>query len=221
VISPLTPVVLFLGNFWYSFVDTLALMPGTWRKNVTLRYRLSRLCYVCLHTGAPERLQLAFVNPIHLLHEPQPRDLKWCGRVLILVVFCAQYIQAGLLLTRRIMSGTFAQVDFAMSFLVISGLIALFRSLTISLIHSNWTIRADSLPCVEISCHLPSCIAFKDEQGFKNPLPIIVFGHDVANIPRTVLCWIAAGYAQMAIMLRFRRSPQQHMMAMFGLHCFW
>ncbi|KAH7061680.1 hypothetical protein BKA63DRAFT_527982 [Paraphoma chrysanthemicola] len=221
VISPLTPVVLFLGNFWYSFIDTLALMPGTWSKNVTLRYRLARLCYVCLHTGAPTRLQLALVNPVHILHEPQQRDLKWFGRVLILVVFCAQYIQAGLLLTRRIMSGTSAHVDFAMSFLVISGLVALFRSLTISLINSTWTVRADSLPCVEKSCFLPSCITFKDEQGFKNPLFLIVFGHDVANIPRTILCWIAAGYAQITIMLHDRMSPQKHLIGMFGIHTFW
>ncbi|KAF2026129.1 hypothetical protein EK21DRAFT_27568, partial [Setomelanomma holmii] len=221
LISPLTSVVSFLEMAWYGFIDLLAITPGTWRKNVTLRYRLARFCHCCLDTDAMPRLHLQFVNPEHLKHVSLQRDLKWFGRVLILVVLSAQYLQAGLLLTRRILTGTAATIDYAMSFLVLSGLIALFRSLAISLAHSAWQLDPDFLPCAEKECQLPSCRTFKKEQGFPHPIGLILYGYNFTTTPRRVLDWLAAGYAQLEIVTHHRSGVKSHMSTMFGLQIIW
>jgi hypothetical protein len=221
LISPLVSVVSFLEMAWYSFVDLLAITPGTWRKNVTLRYRIARLCYCYLDTDVTPHLHLQYVNPEHIKHVSLRRDLKWFSRVFILIVLSAQYVQAGLLLTRRILSNTAATIDYAMSFLVLSGLIGLFRSLMISLAHSTWRLDPELLPCVEKKCQLPTCRTFKEEQDFPDITNIITYGYDFITKLRIAISWLAAGYAQLAIVTHDRRGIVENIRIMLGLYASW
>ncbi|KAH4012137.1 hypothetical protein HBH70_231740 [Parastagonospora nodorum] len=221
MISPLKIVVSFLGMIWYGFTDLLALTPGTWKKNMTLRYRVARLCCCHLDTGTDSSLPLQLVNPEHIKHSSLRRDLKWFGRILVLVVLSGQYVQAGFILARRILSDTAATIDYAMSFLVLSGLIGLFRSLMVSLVHSAWRLDPEFLPFVEKQCQLRSCKNFKDQQGFPNRTRFMIYGYNVSNKPRIVLDWQAAGYAQLQIVLNNRRGMAQHIFAFYGIMAYW
>jgi hypothetical protein len=221
LLSPLTLVVSFLELTWYGFIDLLALTPATWGKNVTLRYRIARLCGCYLDTGASPSLPLQSVNPEHIMHSSLRRDLKWAGRMLILTVVSGQYVQAGFLIARRILTNTAATIDYAMSFLVLSGLIGLFRSFMISLVHCDWQLDPELLPCVEKQCRLPGCTTFKKEQGFPNGVRAVIYGSNVITIPRIALDWLAAGYAQLAIVLHDRRGVPANVFSMFGLFGFW
>jgi hypothetical protein len=189
LLSPLTLVVSFLELTWYGFIDLLALTPATWGKNVTLRYRIARLCGCYLDTGASPSLPLQSVNPEHIMHSSLRRDLKWAGRMLILTV--------------------------------VSGLIGLFRSFMISLVHCDWQLDPELLPCVEKPCRLPGCTTFKKEQGFPNGVRAVIYGSNVITIPRIALDWVAAGYAQLAIVLHDRRGVPANVFSMFGLFGFW
>jgi hypothetical protein len=220
-LSPLVVVVSFLETAWYGFIDLLALSPGTWKRNVTLRYRVARFCHCCLGTDANARLPLQYVNPEHVTHSSLRRDMKWFGRMFILIVLSGQYVQAGLLLARRILSNTAATIDYAMSFLVLSGLIGLFRSLMISLAHTAWRLDPEFLPCVEKQCRLPGCRTFKEEQGFPNASKLVIYGYNVISIPQIALDWLAAGYAHLVIVVHDRRGFREHVLGLLGVLAFW
>jgi hypothetical protein len=219
-LSPLVVVVLFLETAWYGFIDLLALTPGTWKRNVTLRYRIARFCHCHLDTDANAHLPLQYVNPEHVKPSSLRRDMKWFGRMFILMVLSGQYVQAGLLLARRILSNTAATIDYTISFLVLSGLIGLFRSLMISLAHTTWRLDPEFLPCVEKLCRLPGCRNFK-EQGFPNVYKLEIYGYNVISIPKIALYWLAAGYAQLMIVLHDRRGIMKNLFALFGVQVFW
>lgn len=75
-----------------------------------------------------------------------------------------------------------------MLLLVLSGLTALFRSLTISLLNTSWELGENPQPCPEKLCLLPECVSFKQDQQLPyQKSQVIIFGHDVVFILRRVL----------------------------------
>jgi hypothetical protein len=162
------------------------------------------------------------VSPHHLIAVPLEKDLRWGGRVLILIVLIAQYSQAVVLMTRRIVSDTAAGVDYAMFFLALSGLTVLFRSLAISLLSVSWTLNGDIQPCTEALCNFPICLTFKATQGLPDhKFRIMAFGNNIVHIPMTILYQLAAGFLQCSILLRLDWSPLHNIMALCTTHAAW
>lgn len=226
LINPLASVVAFTASFWYGFVDLLMITPGSWEKRVTIKYRLARLCDCRIDADtAPDmgsRLGLAVVSPEHIKAVPLDRDLKWMGRLLVLIILSGQYWQAGVLLTRRILSDTEAGVDYAMAFLVLSGLIALFRSLIILLLNVSWSLDTEITACTEKLCHLPECIALKKGQELPSQeLRIIIFGYNIVIIPITVLNELAGGFVAGHIIWGPYESFGWMLMSLWTLHVAW
>ncbi|PSK34862.1 hypothetical protein B9Z65_1445 [Elsinoe australis] len=168
------------------------------------------------------RLGLAIVSPEHIKAVPLDRDLKWVGRLLVLIILSGQYWQAGVLLTRRMLSDTEAGVDYAMAFLVLSGLIALFRSLIILLLNVSWSLDTQITPCTEKLCHLPECIALKKEQELPTQeLRIVIFGYNIVIIPITVLNELAGGFVAGHIIWGPYESFVWMLMSLWTLHVAW
>lgn len=106
------------------------------------------------------------VNPVHLCRTPLPYDVKWAGRVFLLVAAGSQYASSLILLVRRLQSSTNAAVDTAKLVLVVSGTVDLVKSLLLLAENSRWTVPNDGFtPCLDASCGLNECVAFKKEQG--------------------------------------------------------
>ncbi|KAJ6284632.1 hypothetical protein J3E71DRAFT_389803 [Bipolaris maydis] len=204
LVNPLAALFHFALLFWYGFVDLLHINPGPWERDISLKYRLARFsgAYASTKSSSNEcRTALGLVNPQHLEMIPSKRDLKWGGRVLILLTLLSQYAQAGVLLSRRILSNTAAGVDYAMAFLVISGLATLLKSLTISLLNVTWVRHEEIQPCTEKLCSLQECTAFKHAQGLPSQRSeIYFFKKEVSVILTIILCDLAGGWLQMSIM---------------------
>lgn len=107
------------------------------------------------------RYSIGLVAPHHLATAPLEKDLRWSGRIEIIVIMLAQYIQATVLMLRGILSDTAAGVDHGTFFLALSGLTALSRSLAISLLNVSWTLNRNIESCTEPLCQLPGCLALK------------------------------------------------------------
>ncbi|KAG8161182.1 hypothetical protein KVR01_009446 [Diaporthe batatas] len=215
VINPLAPVFTFTtAQFWYGFIDLLRISPGPWKTEISLRYRFARLC----NCG----LTVAAISPHHLETTALERDLKWAGRLLILLVLLGQYSQAAVLLVRRFLSGTEAGVDYAMLLLVFSGLVGLFQSITISLLNVTWTLQSQVQPCTEPLCSLNECTSLKQEQGLPHKEgTIAVFGHNIAPISRTVLYELAGGYAQFWVITPGRNGIWTVLRILWSGHICW
>jgi hypothetical protein len=223
---PLASVFSFVCSVWYGFIDLLALSSGPWTKGLTVRYRFARLCGCFIETRVPPdtglRYPIGSVAPHHLKTTPLKRDLRWGSRALILIILLAQYSQAAVLMIRRILSDTAAGVDYAMFFLVLSGLTALFQSLVISLLHVSWTLDGDLQSCTELWCNLPGCLAFKKSQGLPcKEFRIMAFGQNIVSVPRTVLHQLAGGFLQCSILLRLEFSVLSNIMLLWVTQKCW
>lgn len=222
--NPLAPVISFSTVLWYGFIDLLRISPGPWSMKITLKYRLARLCGCRLNNkfDVDRNFSLSVVGPGHIEATPLKRDLKWVGRMLVLLILLGQYCQAAVLLIRRILSKTAAGVDYAMLLLVLSGLVALGQSITISLLNVSWTLESHVQPCTEALCGLPECASFKEEQGLPNTKTrAIVFGRDIALIQRRILYQLAGGYAQLSIVLQLRDSFWKVLMNLLTGYFIW
>ena len=219
LISPLASVFLFTTLLWYGFADLLGLHPGLWEQRPTFRYRLAMLCHCHVAVNAsptPGRfLHLGYVSPHHTRTVPSSRDLRWVGRVLLLLILLGQYAQAAVLLTRRLLSDTASAIDYGMFFLVLSGSVALLQSLTILLLNVSWVVNANTVPCAEKACRLPGCVDPETRTR------AILFGYDVTQIPRTVWYELAAGYVQLAVLWRSPDSAWMILLGIYGLHGCW
>lgn len=225
-IMPLASVLAFTCSVWYGFIDLLAFGSGPWSNGMTARYRFARLCGCFLTARVPSgngrRYPIWMVAPHHLTTIPLEKDLRWCGRVLILFVLIAQYSQAVVLMIRRILSDTAAGVDYAMFFLALSGLTALFRSLAISLLNVSWTPDGDIQPCIEPLCNFPVCLTFKESQGLSSKeIRIMAFGNNIAFIPNIIRYQLAAGFLQCSILLRLDWSLPYNIMVLWITHAAW
>lgn len=225
-IFPLASVFSFIYSVWYGFVDLLALSSGPWRQGTTLRYRFARLCGCFMKTSTSSdvglRYSIGSVAPHHLGTVPLEKDLRWGGRILILVIMLAQYTQAAVLMVRRILSDTAAGVDYATFFLALSGLTALFRSLAISLLNVSWTLNENIESCTETLCQLPGCLAFKRSLGLPSKnFKIMAFGQNVESVPRVILYQLAGGYLQCSILLRLELSLPYNVMTLWVTHIAW
>jgi hypothetical protein len=168
--NPLASVLSFVTAVWYGFIDLLLFSAGPWKEDTGFLYRLGRLCGCYVSTGVLPTadlsfLQLGFVNPQHVIATSLKRDLTWGSRVVVLIILFGQYSQAVVLLTRRILSNTAGWIDYAMVFLILSGLAALIQSIAISLLNLSWTLEEELRPCNESLCSLPACIEFCTELG--------------------------------------------------------
>ncbi|CAO2652145.1 Nn.00g004280.m01.CDS01 [Neocucurbitaria sp. VM-36] len=216
---------------WYEFASLPAFRKCPWGKRMGPRYRLARMCKVRIESSMPSEsnMYLGVINPVHTYAIPLRRDLKWSGRVLILVILLMQYVQAGLLLARRFLSDTAATVDVAMFLMVLSGLIALTQSLIISFINQSWLLSSTSSsnnePCVAKDCPLPECVGFKIEQNLPNGnFNYTVFGYNIVGIPRTMLHVLAGGNLQWTILQghkSLRDTWWQAAMTLFGQQYIW
>ncbi|KAM7203301.1 hypothetical protein V8F33_002292 [Rhypophila sp. PSN 637] len=136
-----------------------------------IRYRLARLCNagleLCNDRSSP---WIGTVNPVHVCCTSLPYDVKWAGRVFILVAAASQYTSSLILLVRRFQSDTNAAVDTAKLVLVICGTVDLVKSLLLLAGNSRWNIPHDGefTPCLDKWCDLDECVAFKEEQGAPN-----------------------------------------------------
>ena len=147
---------------------------------------------------------------------------------MILIILFTQYVLAGLLTTRRLLSNTAATVDTAMFFMVLSGLTTLTQSLIISLINQSW-IRspspASTEPCITTACHLPECMAFRVEQSLPNDdFTVNVFGFNIVGIPWIMLHELAGGNLQLTILQNQKsvRNTWWHTtMALLGIYHIW
>lgn len=223
---PLASVLSFIEAFWYSFVDLLMLSPGPWKSGTTARYRFARFGGCCVQTRVPLDTGLRYfigsVSPCHLEVNTLKRDLRWGGRLLTLIVLIGQYSQAAALMIRRILFNTAAGIDYAMFFLAISGLTALVRSLTISLLNVSWTLKGDIQACTEPVCQLPGCIAFKKGQGLPgNEHRLMVFGQNLVFVPRRILHAMAGGFLQCSIVLRREDSLVSNITTLCFLQLAW
>ena len=225
VINPLATVFTFSTVAWYGFVDLLGISPGPWTKDTTLKYRLARLCGCSASTASSDqrRFFLGRVAPQHVETKTLVRDIKWAGRVLILLVLFGQYIQAALLLTRRILSGAAAYVDYAMIFLVLAGTVTLLQSLSISILNVSWSLRADFQPCTESLCSIPDCITFKKDQGHRclGGSAITFLGCDISLFSKAILYELAGGWLQLTILARRKDSTWKMFMTLFFLQFIW
>ncbi|KAJ8116072.1 hypothetical protein OPT61_g2424 [Boeremia exigua] len=216
-VNPLASVFAFVDLAWYNFIDLFVPSLGLWKCGIRVRHRFASLCGCHVQTRVtPDnglRYPIGQVGPHHLEAKPLERDLRWGGRLLVLVVMLGQYVQAAVLITRRMLSNTAAGVDYAMMFLVMSALPSLFRSLTISVLNVSWTVNREIEPCTEALCHLPGCAAFKDNQGLPcRTIRIMMFGHNIASYPRMVLYQLVGGFLQCSILLRLQSSVWSNIM---------
>ncbi|KAK4210388.1 hypothetical protein QBC37DRAFT_485426 [Rhypophila decipiens] len=138
---------------------------------LSIRYQLAQLCNAGLelydHRSSP---WIGTVNPIHVRRTPLPHDVKWAGRVFILLAAASQYTSSLILLVRRFQSDTNAVVDTAKLVLVICGTIDLIKSLLLLAANSRWTVPHDGkfTPCLDKCCDLDECVVFKEDQGVPN-----------------------------------------------------
>lgn len=225
MVNPLATVFAFSTVLWYGFVDLLRINPGPWSKGTTLKYRLARLCGCYVHTPSIDegRISLNRVSPQHIEATTLKRDMKWSGRVLILLILFGQYTQAALLLTRRILSNAAAQVDYRMIFLVFIGIITLLQSLSISLLNASWSLCSETQPCTESLCCLPECVILKEREGCPTSHNTIItaFGYDISDVPRTILYGLVGGWLQLSVLARSEDSIWRTLMTLWFLQFTW
>ncbi len=206
VVSPLTSLFTMANSAWYEIATLPAFRRDSWNETVGLRYRLARMCRVLMEhdchnspfTGG--KFYLSAINPTHVKRRIPKYGLKWHGRVLVLVILFAQYVQATVLLTRRIISHTTATFDMAMFLMVLSGLVGLVQSLIISAVNTSWIFDPETEPCVAKACQRPDCITFKTEHDIPNGIfKVVVFGYDITGIPRAILHALAGGNLQLTL----------------------
>ncbi|KAL6711572.1 hypothetical protein ACN47E_004506 [Coniothyrium glycines] len=228
LISPLTPAFTLAVMIWVELSQISPYTDGPWETTVGTRFKLARICCVRIEADGPgasstaPRPHLAGVNPTHLEPVYLRKNLKWCGRALMLVILLAQYAQAALLLSRRIVLSRFASIDIAMLLMVISGIIGLIQSLTLTIVNTEWKIKDDDLePCVVKECSLPKCVVFKQQSKLPNTFKFIPFGlMDLSGVPRTILHMAAAGFVQMEIVFQSaRRSLKDVILILLGIKC--
>ncbi|KAM7213318.1 hypothetical protein V8F06_011329 [Rhypophila decipiens] len=135
-----------------------------------IRYRLARLCNAGLELYDDRSSPwIGTVNPVHVRRTPLPYDVKWAGRVFILLAAASQYTSSLILLVRRFQSDTNAAVDTAKLVLVICGTVDLVKSLLLLAASSRWTVPSEGFtPCLDKWCDLDECVVFKEDQGVPN-----------------------------------------------------
>lgn len=225
MVNPLATVFDFSTVLWYGFADLLRISAGPWSKGVTLKYRLARLCgcYVYTPSIIEGKISLARVSPQHIEATTLERGMKWSGRLLIVLILFGQYIQAALLLTRRILSNAAAQVDYMMIFLVIVGVITLLQSLFILLLNASWSLCSGTQPCTESLCYLPECVTLKEREGCPSSHNAIItaFGYDISTVPRKILSGLAGGWLQLSVLARSDDSIWNTLMVLWFLQFIW
>jgi hypothetical protein len=226
-LNPLASVLSFITAVWYGFIDLLLFSAGPWKEYTGFLYRLGRLCGCHVSTGVLPTadlslLQIGFVNPQHVVATSLKRDLTWGSRVVVLIILFGQYSQAAILLTRRILSDTAAWIDYAMVFLILSGLAALIRSIAISLLNVSWTLEEEFRPCKEALCSLPACIEFRKRLGLpcKASLTNSV-GRSLAFVSQILRYQLAGGLLQGLILWPIKNSFWQNLMSLYVLHIAW
>lgn len=224
IFMPLAALFSFSDAFWYGFADLLHLGAGPWRSPITLKYRLGRLCgaYITSTTSKERRFSLGFVSPQHLETTQSRRDVKWTGRVTILIILLGQYAQAGVLLSRRILSNTAGGVDYAMSFLVINGVAALVQSLIILLLNVSWSLRTDIQPCTAKLCTLPECTLSKQEQELPTyEVNRRALGFELVSVARRILYGMAGGLLQLHILWSPEKGTWKILYNLWTLKLVW
>ena len=224
IVSPLTILFHFAASLYYELASVAPEQRRVWHDEVSVRHRLARLC--SCRISSPDAKSagpyLGVTSPAHVDMVLQPRNLKWYGRMMLLTIFVAQYFQAALLITRRLLSQTSAAVDVLTLCMILSGSVALFQSITITLINAKWVISPTFQPCDEKHCRLPECRSHKSEQGLENAtINFTMFGLTFSSGPRHVLHLLAGGHLQLMLMLREERGLASILMALFGLKVFW
>lgn len=225
-LNPLASVLSFVTAVWYSFIDLVLISDGPW-KDTGFSYRLGRLCGCYVNTGVSPTadlslLRLGLVNPQHIVATSLKRDLTWGSRVVVLIILFAQYSQAAVLLTRRILSNTTAWVDYAMAFLILSGLAALMRSLFISLLNVSWTLEDESRPCAERLCSLPACMESRKRLGL--PCRASLYSsadRSLAFVPQILFYQLAGGLLQGLILWPIKTSFWQSLLFISVLQVTW
>jgi hypothetical protein len=207
LVNPLASLFAMTDAVWYEIAGSVWTTQDSWDEKPGIRYKLACMCRIRIDTGqktdamgpAPH---LMYINPRHISSKLLERDLKWLGRVLFLVILFAQYVQAAVLLSRRLITYTDATVDCAMMLMTISGLAALTKSLVISLINTKWTLASDSFsPCAARACSLQPCRTLKTESDLPDkPFQIVLFGCSISALPRAVLYALAGANLQMLLL---------------------
>jgi hypothetical protein len=209
LVNPLASLFAVADAMWRELAISMQVGQDSWDEKVSIRYMLACMCRVRIDTGSSTPApRLIGINPHHLSSKALKRNLKWSGRLFLLVVLFAQYVQAAILLSRRLIANTAATVDCAMILMTISGLSALTQSLVISLIKTTWTLTPDSFsPCIARACRLQSCIALKTELNLPtSTFKLTVFGYNIVGIPRAALYVLAGGNLHLLLLLRKNKS---------------
>ncbi|KAF2660287.1 hypothetical protein K491DRAFT_574953, partial [Lophiostoma macrostomum CBS 122681] len=223
VLSPLTTLFHFAVSVYYELATCAPGHRRTWHDDVSIRYRLARLCQCRLSSSTGSTgLPLGRVNPSHVDALPRVRSLKWQGRVVLLVIFLGQYIQATLLLTRRLLSNTAATIDIAMMCMILSGSVALTQSLMISFLNVRWIVTEPIQPCQEKACTLTECVENKNSQSLPSPpVNYTMFGLPVYGGARHVLHLLAGGHLQLMLVLKDDRGLYSIALSLLGIYIFW
>ncbi|KAF2124227.1 hypothetical protein P153DRAFT_262152, partial [Dothidotthia symphoricarpi CBS 119687] len=223
ILSPLASLFQLASTLWTEIANLPSPRHPTWNMNIGFRYRLARMCWCRVDMSSSDvPPYLGVVNLVHIQKKSKVRDLKWFGRMCILVILFAQYVQAAILLTRRIMADAASTIDLAMSFMVLSGLVGLSQSLIISLVNVSWTLDPNFVPCVKSACRIPDCIAYKASQSLPNDVfHVIVFGYNITSIPRSVRMMVAGGYLQFDITQHNHHPFWTVLLALMGLQFIW
>ncbi|KAH6839253.1 hypothetical protein B0T12DRAFT_400652 [Alternaria alternata] len=207
LVNPLASLFAMADAVWYEIAGSLQATRDSWDEKSSIRYRLACMCRIRIDTGQKTDAMspapyLMFINPRHVSSKLLERDLKWSGRVLFLVILFAQYVQAAVLLSRRIITYADATVDCAMMLMTISGLAALTKSLVVSLINMKWMLASDSFsPCTARACSLQPCRTLKTESDLPDkPFQIVLFGCSISALPRAVLHALAGANLQLLLL---------------------
>ncbi|CAI9633579.1 hypothetical protein GT037_004958 [Alternaria burnsii] len=207
LVNPLASLFAMASAVWYEIAGSLQATRDSWDEKSSIRYRLACMCWIRIDTGQRTDAMgpapcLMYINPCHISSKLLERDLKWSGRVLFLVILFAQYVQAAVLLSRRIITHADATVDCAMMLMTISGLAALTKSLVVSLINTKWMLASDSFsPCAARACSLQPCRNLKTESNLPDkPVQIVLFGCSISALPRAVLHALAGASLQMLLL---------------------
>jgi hypothetical protein len=225
-LNPLASVLSFTTAVWYGFIDLIVFSAGPWKEDTGFSYRIGRLCGCYVNTGVPPTedsslVRLGLISPHHVVANPLKRDLKWCSRVVVLIILFGQYTQAAILLTRRILSNTAAWVDYAMAFLTLSALVALIRSFAIALLNVTWTLEGEFRPCTESLCSLPGCFESRKRLGLPCKILPPDSGNILAFVPQILRYQLAGGLLQGLILFSIKISLWKILLQIYASQIIW
>ncbi|KAG8627149.1 hypothetical protein KVT40_004632 [Elsinoe batatas] len=178
LLSPLTPAFTLIVMIWLDLAQSLPSHKGS---------------LVSAISWPASAYQSSTCRSLYLR-----RDLKWLGRLLILIILLGQNVQAAVLLVRRIVSKRYATVDVAMFLMVISGITGLLQSLLITFIHTNWAGRSRSISIVVVQ---------QSDLIQSRNLKLLGFINLKSGVTRMIIHMMVAGFVQLQVALEFARMP--------------